>query len=63
MVKRRTYSAEFKCKALALAEAPYQTIRQVTADLGIHETLIQSWLRQLRSERLEEFHVPGQYAR
>ena len=57
MAKRRTYSAEFKREAVALAEAPGQTIRQVAADLGIHETLLQKWRRQLRSDGSKSF--PG----
>jgi transposase len=57
MAKRRTFSAEFKREAVALADAPGQTTRRVAADLGVHETLIQKWRRQLRAEGSKSF--PG----
>lgn len=57
MARRRTYTAEFKREAVALAESSGQTLRQVASDLGIHETLLQKWRRQQRLEGSNAF--PG----
>ena len=59
MARRRTYSAEFKREAVALADAPGQTLRQVAADLGIHETLIRKWRRQQREDGAKAFPGAG----
>jgi transposase len=57
MARRRTFTDEFKREAVALAESSSQTMRQVAADLGIHESLLQKWRRQLRREGSNAF--PG----
>jgi len=40
MARRRTFTKEFKRKAVALTESPGQTFRQVAKDLGIRESLL-----------------------
>jgi len=57
MASRRTFTKEFKREAVALAESSGQTVRQVAKDLGIGESLLQRWRRQIRSEGAAAF--PG----
>ena len=42
---RRTYTAEFKQEAVRLVLERGMTRRQVAVDLGVHKTLIGSWVR------------------
>lgn len=55
--KRRTYSAEYKREAVALA-ASIGAIK-AAADLGIDRSLISSWKRSLAAEGGEAFRGHG----
>ena len=57
MARRRTFSKAFKREAVALAESSGRTNRQVAEELGLHESLLQKWRRQLRKEGTGAF--PG----
>ena len=43
MSKRRKYSPQFKREAVAMANAPDVTIRQVAANLGIGAGMVGRW--------------------
>ncbi len=45
-MQRKRYSAEFKREAVKLASRPGMVKRQVAQELGIHENLLRSWIRQ-----------------
>ena len=59
MARRRTFTDEFKREAVALTESPGQTVRQVAKDLGIGESLLQRWRRQIRREGSAAFQGVG----
>jgi transposase len=46
--KRRRFTREFKEEAVKLSERSGTTIRQVAADLGIHEKALHRWRREYR---------------
>lgn len=56
---RRSYSAEFKREAVALASQPGQTIQGVARDLGIGAGLIQRWKRELKEHSQQAFVGQG----
>ncbi len=56
---RRSYSAEFKREAVALASQPGQTIQGVARDLGIGAGLIQRWKRELKEHGQQAFVGQG----
>ena len=45
-MERKRYSAEFKREAVRLASQPGHSKRQVAQELGIHENLLRTWVRQ-----------------
>ena len=49
--KRRRFTKEFKEEAVKLSERGDKTIRQVAADLGIHEKELHRWRREYRQAR------------
>ena len=51
-MERKRYSAEFKREAVKLASQPGMVKRQVAEELGIHENLLRSWIRQFAAPSL-----------
>ena len=56
-MERKRYSAEFKREAVKLASQPGMVKRQVAEELGIHENLLRSWIRQFAAGKWEA--APG----
>jgi len=56
-MERKRYSAEFKREAVKLASQPGMMKRQVAQELGIHENLLRSWVRQFAAGKWEA--MPG----
>ena len=52
-MQRRRYNAEFKREAVRLASQPGQSKRQVAQELGIHENLLRTWVRQFAAGKWE----------
>ena len=45
VVRRRTFSKEFKREAVALTESRGKTVRRIVKVLGMGESLLQHWRR------------------
>ena len=56
-MERKRYSAEFKREAVKLASQPGMVKRQVAQELGIHENLLRTWIRQFAAGKWET--TPG----
>ena len=56
-MQRKRYSAEFKREAVKLASGPGMSKRQVAQELGIHENLLRTWVRQFAAGKWEA--APG----
>jgi transposase len=56
-MERKRYSAEFKREAVKLASQPGMVKRQVAEELGIHENLLRTWVRQFAAGKWEA--MPG----
>ena len=56
-MQRKRYSAEFKREAVKLASQAGMVKRQVAEELGIHENLLRSWIRQFAAGKWEA--APG----
>ena len=52
-MQRKRYSAEFKREAVRLASQAGMVKRQVAQELGIHENLLRSWIRQFAQGKWE----------
>ena len=48
IIKRRSYTKEFKAEAVALAEKKEKPISQVAKDLGLNENVLRRWITQTR---------------
>ena len=59
MPKRRKYSAEFKCEAVALANQPGVTKAQIGRELDINPNMITRWQRELSSNGSRTFLGQG----
>jgi transposase len=58
--KRRRFTKEFKEEAVKLSARGDLTIRQVAADLGIHEKALHRWRREYRqSHQTGKRFAPG----
>ena len=57
MGARRRFSKEFKLEAVRLATQPGASVKGTAESLGIHETVLHSWKRQLRTDGEQAF--PG----
>ena len=57
MGTRRTYTAEFKQKAVELARQDDQTVEGVARDLGIGRSTLQNWMRAAKEHG--ELAFPG----
>ena len=56
-MKRRSYSREFKVQAVKMITEQGLSIREVSRDLGVSETVIRNWKRKLAQEGDQSF--PG----
>ena len=56
-MERKRYSAEFKREAVKLASQPGMVKRQVARELGLHENLLRSWVKQFAAGKWEA--APG----
>ena len=52
-MQRKRYNAEFKREAVRLASQAGMVKRQVAQELGIHENLLRSWIRQFAQGKWE----------
>ena len=59
MSQRRTYSKEYKLEAVQLSNEPGVTVRQVAQELGIGESALTRWRRELREEGHQAFIGQG----
>ena len=55
MGARRRFSAEYKCEAVAMVEAPGVTVSQIAVDQGIGSHVLGRWRRELRQEPKQAF--------
>ena len=46
--KRRQFTVSFKAEAVRLAERSDKPLRAIAADLGIHETVLKRWRREMQ---------------
>ncbi len=49
MVLRRKFSAEFKAEAVKLAKQPGISVTSVARDIGVHESILRRWMRDVLS--------------
>jgi transposase len=56
---QKTYSAEFKREAVRLAQASGKPIAQVARELGISDTSIHQWRKELAAHGQEAFPGSG----
>ncbi len=59
MSKRRKFSAEFKREAVQMAAVPGVTLREVAKDLGVGESVLGRWKRDLASHGKQAFIGQG----
>lgn len=59
MSKRRKFSAEFKRKAVQMAAVPGVTLREVAKDLGVGESVLGRWKRDLAAHGQKAFIGQG----
>ncbi|WP_374008231.1 IS3 family transposase [Delftia lacustris] len=57
MERRKTFSREFKLKAVKLVVERGVSVAQAAKDLDVHENVLRKWVRELRQEPQEAF--PG----
>ena len=55
MAQRRKFSAEYKCEAVAMLDAPGVRVGQIAADLGIGAAVLGRWRRELRQKPEQAF--------
>lgn len=61
MSKRRKFSAEFKRGAVEQASQSGVTCAQVARELGIRDTLLTRWKREVQSPGAIAFGAPGHH--
>jgi transposase len=61
--QRRQYDREFKLSAVRLWEESDKTIAAVALSLGIHQSMLRKWRRQLRARGPESFDESGRQER
>lgn len=57
--QRRQYDREFKVSAVRLLEQSDQPLVEVARSLGIHETMLRKWQRQVHQGGAESFSQAG----
>ena len=55
MTQRRKFSAEYKCEAVAMLDAPGMRVSQIAAELGIGAAVLGRWRRELRQKPEQAF--------
>jgi transposase-like protein len=55
MSKRKNHAPAFKAKVALAALSGEKPIAQLSAEHGVHQTLINKWLKQLKSEAVDIF--------
>jgi transposase len=55
MSKRRNHSATFKAQVALAALSGEKTLAQLTAEFGVHQTLICKWQKQLKDSATDVF--------
>ena len=55
--KRQRYTEEFRKQAVALADQPGKTAREVTDELGIHVNQIYNWRTQFSKLSKNQFQI------
>lgn len=63
MSRRRQYSREFKISAVRLLTESEKPLVEVARSLGIHETMLHKWRKQLREGGPESFDESGRQER
>jgi transposase len=63
MSKRRQYNREFKISAVRLLEESDKPLVEVARSLGIHETMLHKWRKQLRERGPGSFDESGRQER
>ena len=48
MAKRRNHAPAFKAKVALAALSGHKTVAELSAEYGVHQTLINTWVRQLK---------------
>ena len=61
--QRRQYNREFKLSAVCLWEESGKTVSEVARSLGIHETMLRKWRKQVRERGAESFDEWGRQER
>jgi transposase len=59
-MQRRVFSREFKLEAVKLVRERGVTITQAAKDLGIAQSVLGRWVRQLAAEKAQAFPGRGQ---
>jgi transposase len=59
MTKRRRYSPEFKREAVALAQQPGVSCRQVALEIGVNPNLLTRWKREMSGSPGKAFAGSG----
>ena len=60
---RRQYNREFKVSAVRLWEESGKTLLEVARSLGIHETMLRKWRKQIRERGAASFAESGRQER
>jgi transposase len=60
---RRQYNRDFKVSAVRLWEESGKTLSEVARSLGIHETMLRKWRKQIRERGAESFDKSGRQER
>jgi transposase-like protein len=55
MMKRKTFSSEFKAKVAIAALKGQQTANEIAAEFGVHPTQVNAWKKQLLESSSDVF--------
>jgi transposase len=61
--KRRRFDRDFKTSAVWLLESSNQPLAQVARSLGIHDSMLRRWYRQVKTKGAESFDDAGRQER
>lgn len=61
--ERCQYNREFKLSAVRLLEESDKPLSEVARSLGIHETMLRKWRKQVREQGAESFDELGRQER
>jgi len=62
-IRRRQYDRDYKLSAVRLLNESDNSVAAVARSLGIHETLLRKWRRQLDERGAESFSKSGRQER